>query len=208
MRVLVACEFSGVVREAFARLGHDAWSCDLLPTEQPGQHIQSDVREVLNDDWDLMIAHPPCTYLAYSGNRHWDAPGRAEKREAAAAFFMECVNAPIERICIENPLGIMSAWWRQHDQVVHPYFFGEKQLKRTCLWLKNVPKLVWFEQDDLFGNHQTMTEYPQPLYVDKSGKRRQWTEAVHGGHQRSKTFSAIADAMASQWTEAFTERVS
>lgn len=201
MKCLISCEFSGIVRDSFAALGWDAWSCDLLPTERPGQHFQGDVRDILNDGWDLMIAHPPCTYLSYAANGYWNRPGRAKKREEAIAFFMECANAPVEHICIENPLGIMSKAWRKHDQTIHPYFFGERELKRTCLWLKKLPKLLWFEQDDLFGNKQTVTDYPEPTYVDKtSGKKRYYTDANHGGHVRSKSFSSIAEAMAQQWT--------
>ena len=125
LRVLVACEFSGIVREAFKVRGHDAWSCDLLPTEIPGQHIQGDVLEHLEDGWDMMIAHPPCTYLSYVGMRHWNKPGRAEKRVEAMQFFMRFIRANIPRICVENPLGYPSQVFRAPDQIIHPYYFGD-----------------------------------------------------------------------------------
>lgn len=191
MRVLVACEFSGIVREAFRKHGHDAWSCDLLPTEIPGNHIQGDVLEILNDNWDLMIAHPPCTYLSYAGNV-WinKQEGRKEQREKAFEFFMRFVDAPIEKICIENPLGIPSVWYRKHDQIIEPYQFGHEGIKkRTCLWLKNLPLLI---------PTTPMNEKPKGIW---DGKRyRQWIDRNnHSAKNRSKTFPGIAEAMASQW---------
>ena len=199
MKVLIACEFSGIVRDAFARRGHEAWSCDLLPTEREGNHIQGDVLEILDDGWDLMIAHPPCTYLSYVGMRHWNKPGRKELREEAMAFFMEFINAPIERICVENPLGYPSQSYRQSDQTFHPYYFGDKYLKRTCLWLKNLPTLTYQLYDDMFGK-RTATDKPTPIYYLKtSGKAIHWTEAVKGGKKRSKSWGGIAEAMATQW---------
>lgn len=202
MKVLVACEFSGITREAFKAQGHDAWSCDLLPTEIPGNHYQGDVTKIINDGWDLLIAHPPCTYLSYAANHVWNVPGRAELREQAMEFFMMFVNAPIEKIAIENPVGYPGKVYRKPDQIIHPFYFGDRQLKRTCLWLKNLPKLWWWKQDDLFGK-RTATEYPEPVYAtqraDGTVKLRHFTEAAHGGHKRSYSFSAIADAMAKQW---------
>ena len=130
MKVLIACEFSGIVREAFAKRGHSAWSCDLLPTELPlGHHLQLNVLDILEkNDWDLMIAHPPCTYLSYASMRYWNAPGRAEKREEAFRFFMKLVNAPIKKICIENPLGYPSKAYRKYDQIINPFQFGHPEL--------------------------------------------------------------------------------
>lgn len=132
MRVLVACEFSGVVREAFTAKGHDAWSCDLLPTEQPGQHIQGDVLQVLKDDWDLMIAHPPCTHLCVSGARWFKE--KQEEQTAALKFVCQLLNAPIPMIALENPVGIISSRVRPPDQIIQPWQFGHGETKATCLW--------------------------------------------------------------------------
>lgn len=202
MRVLVACEFSGVVREAFRAQGHDAWSCDIIPTEIPGPHIVNDVRNVLDWNWDLMIAHPPCRYLSYAGMRYWNEPGRAEKRQEAMQFFMTLVEAPIPHIAMENPRGLPGKLYRTPDQEIHPYYFGDSALKRTCLWLKNLPKLVWWEQDSFFSP-RTTTEYPSAVYstVRVGGvKMRHFTEASHGDKDRARTFPAVARAMAEQWT--------
>ena len=207
MKVLIACEFSGIVRDAFKAKGHDAWSCDLLPSERPGNHIQGDVLSILNGVWDLMIAHPPCTYLSYVGMRHWNKPGRNEKRQDAMKFFMAFVNSNIPKVCIENPLGYPSQVYRAPDQVIHPYYFGEPYQKRTCLWLKGLPPLVYYLTNELFGN-QTATEKPEPLYLCQGekckGKKIHWVEGIKGGgknrsRERSRTFQGIADAMAEQW---------
>ncbi len=203
MRILIACEFSGIVRDAFIARGHDAVSCDLLPTERPGPHIQGDVLAVLGDGWDMMIAHPPCTYLSYAANHVWNSPGRAELREQAREFFMRFVNAPIPKICIENPVGYMGKTYRKPDQIIQPYYFGERQLKRTCLWLMGLPKLWFWKCDDLFGK-KTITEYPKPTYIDKTlrAKKRYFTDAISGGNDRARSisFQSIADAMAAQWS--------
>jgi hypothetical protein len=142
MRVLVACEFSGIVRDAFAKLGHDAWSCDLLPSERPGQHIQGDVLDILGDGWDMMLAFPPCTYLCSSG-LHWNhrRPGRAAKTEEALDFIKQLLDADIPAIALENPVGCINTRIRKPDQAVHPWQFGENASKKTCLWLKGLPKL-------------------------------------------------------------------
>lgn len=202
MKVLIACEYSGIVREAFAARGHDAWSCDLLPTEIPGNHIQGDVLTILNNEWDLMIAHPPCTYISYAATGYWKRPGRARKRLEALDFFLRLWEAPIERICIENPLGCADAIIEKHHQIIEPYYFGDPNKKRTCLWLKNLLGLAWKTQDTLFEK-QTAVAKPEPVYVDANGKRRFYTDAIsgqkNGGHLRSKTFPAIAQAMAAQW---------
>ncbi len=182
MRVLVACEYSGVVREAFFRRGHDAWSCDLLPTEQPGQHIQGDVLEVLNDGWDLMIAHPPCTHLAVSGARWFEEKRKDGRQQAAIDFFMALANAPIERIAVENPVSIMSTVWRKPDQIIQPWQFGHGETKATCLWLKNLPPL-------------------QPTDVVDGREQRIWRlpPGPDRAKIRSKTYAGIAKAMAQQW---------
>lgn len=225
MRVLIACEFSGRVRDAFARRGWDAWSCDVLPSETPGNHIQGDALQVLGDGWDLMIAHPPCTYLSNAGigffnEEKWGekARERKAKRQAAMEFFLALYNAPIHRVCVENPVGYPNSFFRKPDQVVHPYYFGERHLKRTCLWLKNLPPLWFWKEDDLFGK-RTTTDYPEPLYIHErrpgkhynggETKKRYFTDAkafVNGNkivsaHERSRTFPAIAEAMAEQWSQ-------
>jgi len=142
LRVLVGCEFSGIVRDAFSAKGHDAWSCDLLPTERPGNHIIGDVREVLNNGWDLMIAHPPCTYLSVSG-MHWTTRGLRDPQltEDALEFVRMLMDAPIPKIAIENPVSVISTRIRKPDQVVQPWMFGEDASKATCLWLKGLEKL-------------------------------------------------------------------
>jgi hypothetical protein len=178
IRVLVACEYSGTVREAFRRQGFDAWSCDILPTEMPGQHFQMDVRHVLDQQWDLMIAHPPCTYLSRAGAR-WKSPERTLLAEDAMQFFMELWNAPIPRIAIENPVG--STWrWRTPDQIIQPWHFEHAATNATCLWLKAVPPLMY------------TIIHPDPMI--------NWTEFGHRtAKARSRTFQGIADAMAHQW---------
>lgn len=210
-RILVGCEYSGVVRTAFSKLGWDAWSCDILPTEIPGNHIQCDILDIINDDWDMLIAFPPCTYLTYAGMKYWYDEGRAMKRIKAAEFFMKLYDAPVPHVCIENPQGIMNKIFREPDMIIHPYYFGEPEMKRTGLWLKNLPKLKYFLEDDLF-QQKTATEKPKPNKIDikKNGKKqnRYFVDTISNnhfksGHERSKTFQSIANAMAEQWTEFF-----
>ena len=199
MKVLIACEFSGIVREAFRKRGHDAWSCDLLPTEIPSEfHLQNDVRLFLDADWDLMIAHPPCTYLSTVGNRHLKCPGRIEARDTAAAFFMELWNAPIQRKAIENPVGYMSSIFRKPDQIFQPYEFGHSVQKRTCLWLDGLPPL----------RPTNIVPKPEPEYLCQGpksfGKQIHYVEAAPGDgiermKYRSRTFLGVAEAMAEQW---------
>ena len=203
MRILIACEYSGIVRDAFIAKGHDAWSCDLLSSEKEGPHLQCNVLSILDLHWDMIIAHPPCTYLSYSGIKYWNRDGRKEKRDAAMNFFMDLYNAPIEKIAIENPVGYPNTVFRKPDQIIKPYYFGEKQMKSWCLWLKGLPKLLHFKEDDLF-NKKTHVDRPEPVYTDKSGKKRYLTEAISGfskdaQKRRSKTFQSFADAMADQW---------
>ena len=197
MKVLIACEFSATVRDAFRLRGHDAWSCDLLPTEGDREfHFMMDIREVACvTEWDLMIAHPPCTYLTSSG-LHWNKrnPERAEKTEEAIEFVKWLAALNIPRIAIENPIGCLSTRWRKPDQIIQPYLFGEDASKATCLWLKNLPCLG-------------PTEYIEPRIVN--GKKR-WANQTDSGQnklgpspnrwaERSKTYQGIADAMAYQW---------
>jgi len=204
MKILIACEFSGIVRDAFIRKGHDAVSCDLLPTESPGPHYQGDVRDVLTDGWDMMIGHPPCTFLSYAGVRHWNASGRLQKRLDALSFFAALWEAPIEKICLENPKGCASPTIAKYSQEIQPYYFGDNNMKTTWLWLKNLPLLIHNEEDDLFFQ-KTHVPKPEPLYVDSNGKARHFTDAMKGvsdrAHSRAKTFPGIAEAMASQWGE-------
>jgi hypothetical protein len=205
MRVLVACEFSGIVREAFKAKGHDAWSCDLLPTEIPGQHIQGDVLQIIDDGLDLMIAHPPCTYLSYAATSSWNKPGRLELRLEALSFFAKFWDAPIEKICIENPMGCASPTIAKYSQVIQPYYFGDPESKRTCLWLKNLPLLMHTNGDTLFEKN-THTQ-PKIYGFYKRGKKRGCP--IYGnnylkfsedrGHIRSKFWPGIANAMADQW---------
>jgi len=181
MNVLVACEFSGIVRDAFAARGHDAFSCDTLPSERPGLHILGDVREILyNCEWDLMIAHPPCTYLAVSGAR-WFKDRQPEQLDALS-FVRELLNAPIERIALENPISVISSKVRKPDQIIQPWQFGHGETKATCLWLKNLPPLV--PTDIVDGREARVHKMPP-------GPDR-WRE-------RSRTFTGIAAAMADQW---------
>ena len=189
MRVLVACEYSGVVRDAFAAKGHDAWSCDILDSESEGQHIRGDALEELHKGWDLMIAHPPCTHLSVSGAR-WFTEGKKPMflRENALDFVKKLMAAPIDRICIENPVSVISSHIREADQTINPYQFGHKEYKRTCLWLKNLPLLK--ETDNVL---EETRELP-----DKIANRIWWLGSGKG-KERSKFYTGIASAMADQW---------
>jgi hypothetical protein len=218
MRVLVACEFSGIVRDAFAARGHDAWSCDLLPSERPGQHIQGDVRNVLADGWGLMIAHPPCTYLSSSG-LHWNKrrPARAALTEAALDFVRELLAAPVERIALENPVGCISSRIRLPDQTIQPWQFGHAESKATCLWLKNLPLIrpsATVGSRYLCGcGHRfdaSMGKYGCPNCegehvavlrdenVTMSGQNK-LPPSAERWRERSRTYEGIAAAMADQW---------
>jgi site-specific DNA-cytosine methylase len=190
-RVLVACEYSGTVRDAFISLGHEAMSCDILPTEYPGPHYRGDVFDVLNYPWDLMIAHPPCTHLAVSGSKYFQDKRMDGRQQFAVSFFMRLARADIKHIAIENPVCIMSSAWRKPDQIVQPWQFGHPESKATCLWLKNLPAL-------------------EPTNVLQ--KRDRWENQTQSGQNRlppsedrwkirSRTYSGIALAMAEQWGE-------
>lgn len=209
MRVLVACEYSGIVRDAFLARGHDAMSCDLLPTESPGPHYQGDVRDVLGDGWDLMIGHPPCRFISYAAMRVWGNPGRVFDRLDALRFFAELWEAPIGKICLENPPGCASPTIAKYNQEIHPYYFGDRELKRTWLWLKNLPPLVHSEKDDLFST-ATATEKPESVYVhtrkESAGrnrygatKKRYRNDVVKDPKERARFWPGIAKAMASHW---------
>jgi len=180
MKILIACEFSGILRDTFKEKGHDAWSCDLLPSERNGNHIQSNVLEILDQGWDLMVAHPPCTHLAVSGARWFKE--KKNEQEKALEFVWKLLNAPIPKIALENPISIISTRIRKPDQIIQPYQFGHPETKATCLWLKNLPKLV----------HTSIVDgrYPRVHLLPPSPER--WKE-------RSRTYSGIALAIANQW---------
>jgi hypothetical protein len=195
MNILVACEYSGTVRDAFIRAGHNAMSCDLLPTDAPGPHYEGDVFDIINNGWDMMIAHPPCTYLSVSG-MHWTARGLRDPQltEDALDFVARLMAAPIERIAIENPISVISSRIRKPDQIINPWQFGHDASKRTCLWLKNLPLL-------------TPTNIIEPRIVN--GKKR-WANQTDSGQNRlppsedrwkirSETYTGVAQAMATQW---------
>jgi hypothetical protein len=188
MKVLVACEFSGRVRDAFIAKGHDAVSCDLLPTECPGPHIQCDVLEILDDGWDLMIAHPPCTYLCRHRSR-WNRDEDKKEQEKAKEFFDIFMDASIRKICIENPVPLKAIGLRPYTQIIQPHYFGHDYSKKTCLWLKGLPKLEPTRK-------VTLTYYTTP-----KGRKftRGWYFTPRNWKARSRTFPGIAKAMAQQW---------
>lgn len=181
MKVLVACEYSGIVRDAFKEKGHDAWSCDLLDTEIPGNHIKGNVLDIINDGWDLMIAHPPCTHLAVSGAR-WFKDKLTEQAEALDFVYTLLNRTPIEQIALENPISIISSRIRKPTQIIQPWQFGHGETKATCLWLKGLPKL-------------------QPTNIVEGREQRvhKMSPGPNRWKERSRTFTGIARAMADQW---------
>jgi hypothetical protein len=189
VRVIVACEFSGIVRDAFLARGHNAWSCDLLPTERPGPHLQEDIFDVLRSSWmvwDLMVAFPPCTYLCRAGDR-WYAQSPA--RQQAAQFIQVLADQPVPRVAIENPRGALTRLWRRPDQVIHPWMFGHGETKTTCLWLRNLPPLL--------ATVVSTGRNPRVYYAQPGPER--WKN-------RSRTLAGIAAAMADQWGSYPSER--
>lgn len=182
MRVLVACEYSGTVRDAFLNAGHDAISCDLLPTDVLGPHYQGDVFEIINDGWDLMIAHPPCTDIAVSGARHFAAKKADGRQQIALDFVNRLLEAPIDKIALENPISIISSHIRKPDQIVQPWQFGHGETKATCLWLKNLPLLV-----------------PTNIVSGREARIHKMPPSADRWKKRSKTYQGIAEAMADQW---------
>lgn len=182
MKILVACEFSGIVRDEFTKRGHDAWSCDLLESERPGQHIRGRVEEVNLREFDLMIAHPPCTHLCVSGARWFG--GKQEEQAAALEFVQFLLSAPIEKIALENPVGVISTRIRKPDQIIQPWQFKEFENKATCLWLKNLPLLK-------------PTGITKKIYRDFSIHKA--PPSPERWRERSRTFQGIAEAMAEQW---------
>lgn len=182
MKILIACEYSGVVRDAFIKLGHDAISCDLLPTDAPGPHYQGDVRDLLDYPFDLMIAHPPCTHLSVSGARHFAEKRMDGRQQAAVSFFMMLAKSDIPMIAIENPVCIMSSLYRKPDQVIQPWQFGHGETKATCLWLKGLPLLQ-----------------PTNIVEGREARVHRMSPGPDRWKERSKTFSGIGEAMANQW---------
>ena len=183
MRVLVGCEFSGTVRDAFLRLGHDAWSCDLLPCESGGPHIQGDVRDVLAGNWQLAIFHPPCTHLAVSGARWFPAKRASGEQDAALDFVRRLLDAPIPHIALENPVSIISSKIRKPDQIIQPWQHGHGETKATCLWLKNLPLLT-----------------PSNIVEGREGRIWKMPPGENRWKERSRTLPGVAKAMAEQWT--------
>lgn len=183
MHVLVACEYSGIVRNAFRAFGHRAYSCDLLPSgDNSPFHIQKDVRSILDDDWDLIIAHPPCDHLAVSGAR-WFPEKRADGRQAEGIrFFMQMIQAPCPHVCVENPIGIMSTLYRKPAQIIQPWQFGHPETKATCLWLKGLPKLT-----------------PTNIVEGREARVHKMAPGPNRWKERSRTYEGVALAMASQW---------
>lgn len=181
-KVLVACEYSGTVRNAFIAMGHDAMSCDLLPTDAEGPHYQGNVFDVINDGWDIMIAHPPCTHLAVSGARHFAAKKASGVQDEALAFVQALMDAPINRIAIENPISIISSKIRKPDQIIQPWQFGHGETKSTCLWLKNLPNLM-----------------PTNIVDGRSDRIHKMPPSPLRWKLRSTTYKGIAKAMAQQW---------
>ena len=182
MRVLVACEYSGRVRDAFIKRGHDAMSCDILPTDAPGPHHQGDVRDILGDGWDLMIAHPPCTHLAVSGARHFAAKKASGVQDEALDFVRLLLDAPIMRIALENPVSIISSRIRKPDQIIQPWQFGHGETKATCLWLKNLTLLR-----------------PTNIVEGRNDRIHKMPPSPNRWKERSRTYEGIAEAMAEQW---------
>jgi site-specific DNA-cytosine methylase len=180
MKVLIACEFSGTVRDAFTAIGHDAISCDLLASETPGKHYRGDVRDIIADGFDLMIAHPPCTHLAVSGARWFKY--KVDEQKEALEFVQLLLNAPIDKICLENPISIISSKIRKPDQIIQPWQFGHGETKATCLWLKNLPPLI-----------------PTKIVSGRESRIHKLPPSEDRWKLRSKTFTGIAEAMAAQW---------
>lgn len=183
MKVLIACEYSGKVRDAFIKLGHNAVSCDLLPTDAPGPHYQGDVFDIIADGWDLMIAHPPCTHLAVSGARHFAAKQASGVQQEALDFVRKLLDAPIEHIALENPISIISSKIRKPDQIIQPWQFGHGETKATCLWLKNLPLLT-----------------PTNIVEGREARIHKMPPSADRWKKRSETYQGIANAMATQWS--------
>ncbi len=201
MKIIMACEESQAVCIAFRKRGHEAYSCDTQECSggHPEWHIQGDVLEQLDKGWDIMIGFPPCTHLAVSGARWFPEKRKDGRQQEGIDFFMALVNAPIEKIAIENPIGIMSSIYRKPDQIIQPYYFGDPDQKTTCLWFKNLPILFHAKKIDLFNDD--ITHVKPKFIISKTGNKYNRLHHLGSGHgyERSKTFPGIANAMAEQW---------
>ncbi len=197
VRVLVACEYSGRVRDAFAAKGFDAVSCDLLPSRTPGKHYQGNVLDIINDSWDLLVGFPPCTYISNVNTKWRNDIERLKKACKAMEFFAELYAAPIRHICLENPVGMLSTCFRKPDQIIHPYYFNGAEKKKTCLWLKNLPPLQHSKHDTLFET-KTHGELSEAFTSNASHRQSHWYNNKKS--ERSTLFPAIANAMADQWS--------
>lgn len=202
LKVLVACEYSGRVRDALTALGHDATSCDILPTDTEGQHYQGDVFDIIDDDWDIILAFPPCTHLSAAGAPSWKEKQEDGRQQAAIDFVMKIYNNKCPKIAIENPTGRLNSYWRKPDQIINPFQFGEPFKKRTCLWLKGLPALV---PTDVIEPKYHFTSNSTRGGLLKDGTRKKSKlpirKAWDSPKERSMTFKGIAGAMAEQWTQ-------
>lgn len=208
MKILIACEYSGIIRDAFKDKGWNATSCDILKSDKPGQHITGDIfnSDINFSEYDLLIGHPPCQYLSKAG-LHYEKnnPDRIIKRNEAIQFFLQLYNLPIKHIAIENPVGYINKHILKHSQIIQPFYWGDKNKKETCLWLKNLPYLIWSDTDNLFDK-KTSCNPPEPAHIwtNKNGKvKKEYFTYNKNAHKRSKTFKVIALAMAEQWTDYF-----
>ena len=204
MKILLACEESQAVCLEFRKKGHEAFSADIMECSGPNPewHIQGDVLDIINDNWDMMVAFPPCTHLAVSGAKHFEKKKADGRQKSGIDFFMKMIKAPIEKIAVENPIGIMSTMYQKPDQIIHPYYFGDPYSKSTCLWLKGLPKLKHVSEKDSPLFPEEITHVDKGEFVTfSSGKRMPawYNKASGNGHLRSKTFPGIAKAMAEQW---------
>jgi hypothetical protein len=195
MKVLIACEFSGTVRDAFTKLGHDAWSCDLEDTLTPGNHYKGDMFDIVNDGWDLIIAHPPCTHLAVSGARHFEKKRADGRQQQGIDFFMRVMNIDVPRLAVENPIGIMSTLYRKPNQIIQPWEYGHKTTKATCLWLKGLPLL---KPTNIVDKGEVVT-FASGKRMSKWFYESSQLSPKERERMRNKTFQGIADAMAEQW---------
>ena len=211
MKVLIACEESQAVCIEFRKLGIEAFSCDIQPCSggHPEWHYQQDIFEVINMGWDMMIAFPPCTHLAVSGAAWFEQKRKDGRQQEGIDFFLKIANAPIKRICVENPVGIMSKIYRKPDQIIQPYYFGDDTSKKTCLWLKNLPSLYHNRQPNLFDIDVTHVEPFITEFIHADGKAHKYSRTANKWYktpeerskERSKTFPGIAKAMATQWSK-------